>query len=865
MDSTILACLTAWARIPEKQNRTSPSFAQSLVEEIFNSNFGAIFDTVLKQVGLSWNKHIQPRSSKSVDKLETALHDFVNENSGSATELLILAVSCLQCFVQANFTGPVFDESLIPDDLNTGCTNDDLLKFLTTDGEPAYIGMSRPDLLVLSRVLLESLSQVSEESNLWVSWWAARCYCINQAILTGPANSLHEKIFHLFPTLENCLQRNEELDIDSSLRKSLVVQLYAEKAKAHIMYDENGLSDLTDAERASGLITLMTGMKGKRTKYQMHETTQLVFLAAANQEDSENRQTSQSTQVGPHSLALDSDLLLEKPNYSIQNGDEVPEPLRHIDPSNPPALPDIDTALVLLRTAHIRRTTAFKDKLIGEELMAMVESIIRAVPEKSVNWTLFSRALWERSLLEADSARTVERGVLQMQSLVEELGYVANKYIAGGASTQGEVAGANTDDTDGDDRENTFHRLQYFHLTVPLAKWSLDSALADKFMSIGALKSAVEVYERLQMWGDLALCYAAVGETEKGVALLKNHIKKHPSDARSISILGDITCDPELWQRAWDVGKYPASKRSLGRYFYSSRAEGGRNLELCIQHLRDALTINPLNEPAWFLYGCAGLELTQWDLAAEAFTRCVSIDHDNPKAWSNLATAQLNLDKKEEALSALRQATRLTGQEKLDWRIWSNYVAVACDLDQWNDVILGIRRIIALRGDKDGEDCLDYLVLNRLAQVLVGDRYIGDVTKTGGNFQKATIDLFTNQIPKLVTANSQLWRLIAKVHIWLKMPWAALEDFEKGFRIYTHVPDVETDESKWNEAVDYCSDLVDAYRNYGPMDGKYGSEPVCKNWSYKAKSAVRLLMGRGKQSWEGTESWDRLVGLKDDL
>ena len=42
-------------------------------------------------------------------------------------------------------------------------------------------------------------------------------------------------------------------------------------------------------------------------------------------------------------------------------------------------------------------------------------------------------------------------------------------------------------------------------------------------------------------------------------------------------------------------------------------------------------------------------------------------------------------------------------------------------------------------------------------------------------------------------------------------------------------------------------------------------EPVAKDWKFKARSAVRGIMGRGKDSWEGTEGWERLKGVMEGL
>jgi len=60
---------------------------------------------------------------------------------------------------------------------------------------------------------------------------------------------------------------------------------------------------------------------------------------------------------------------------------------------------------------------------------------------------------------------------------------------------------------------------------------------------------------------------------------------------------------------------------------------------------------------------------------------------------------------------------------------------------------------------------------------------------------------------------------------------------------------------------------VSAYENYGTMemekDGQVGV--VEKSWRMKARSAVRGIMGRARDSWEGTEEWGMLVGLLDGL
>ena len=43
------------------------------------------------------------------------------------------------------------------------------------------------------------------------------------------------------------------------------------------------------------------------------------------------------------------------------------------------------------------------------------------------------------------------------------------------------------------------------------------------------------------------------------------------------------------------------------------------------------------------------------------------------------------------------------------------------------------------------------------------------------------------------------------------------------------------------------------------------AEGVGPKWRGKAKSAVRSVMGRGKDPWEGTDGWRTLEGLMEGL
>ena len=61
-----------------------------------------------------------------------------------------------------------------------------------------------------------------------------------------------------------------------------------------------------------------------------------------------------------------------------------------------------------------------RDALTHEELAPFLDLLLRQ-PPKSSCWSVKMCALLQRSLIENDSARTVERSLLQLETLVETL------------------------------------------------------------------------------------------------------------------------------------------------------------------------------------------------------------------------------------------------------------------------------------------------------------------------------------------------------------------------------------------------------------------------------------------------------------
>ncbi|KAG5419051.1 hypothetical protein I9W82_002818 [Candida metapsilosis] len=827
----------------------------------------------------------------------------------------IYAITFLQLFIQSNFTGPAVKMSayeLLFPNADEKKLQSDAIKILNLEGQSAYDLMQDPIYLILAELIFEGLTNTPIEASLLsgatsdnnkqvldhaeimcqhiddplkasITWWKARTLQVHLSVLSEPSGIISSVCGVLMGA--NLLKEILPAQDSKGIQMLALVQFTLEQARVyiHAQTEHASVPFLNKALGITGLQLLLSGAKAKRTKYQTFHTSNLIVLAKSRQNTLYDVGYSDNNL---ENFKLDSDLLLEKPQYEsledleLEVGndpkrikldpklssdetaenrllplamtvDDIPEDLKTLDPNKQPALSSIDILQMLLRLTVIRQTTPSNDVLVEDELLALVGRVIYSDADGG-NWLLFSKALWERSVLETGKSRTIERGILQMTSLIEEIGIKVTTRLL-----------PQVEETDPDSVASS--RLRFIHQLPLLPHWSLDAKLAEKYMSLGVIKSALDIYERLHLEAEAALCYAAIGREQEAEKILIGRIKEHPEDARAISILGDLKQDPQLWEKAWQVGHYAKAKASLSRYYYSPPPESGlsKNLELAISHMYDCLHVNPLNYENWFFYGCCGLESGQFELASEAFTRCVSLDDSNSYAWSNLASALLKLDKVKPAFNALQKAVRSGGDRK-SWKVYENYMNVAMQLNEWNDVLIAYRELLSLRKD-EGDSVIDIPVLERLSEILISSEYPQEGQHLS-HFQRSCIQLICETLPTLITTSARCWRIVARVELWRKRPWSALECHEKAYRALLHNPDIEVNEEVWNEVVDACSDLVGAFESLGELPGKHGAgDLVCKDWKYKAKTTVRSLMSKGKDIWEDTPGWETLLQLKEDL
>lgn len=912
----------------------------------------------------------------------------LEESKGSDTEEDLFFIGCasLSAFLQSNVTGPPLSWDpatiIVPQKVRDRFTlgadlQARLIASLTVDGEAVYKLMPHVELFCLAKFLLNSEFPDHGATTEHLRY-KARVNFWHQRLLSDVSPTLQDSIYHDLELLGEKL-----LGEDRQARTEYLI----ERATVHTYYgcDVKARDDLAEAARLRRFEFALTGRLGKRTKFQEKELSQLVVLAKSAEQDEtvgingddHGRQPANRVQnkvydepARPADLQLNDDTLLESISFSedsskisVNSEENVPMALKDLDPADQPILDPLDSIILLATTSSITNTSP-QDGLTREETLPYATRVLAG---GSTNWQIYTQALIVRSRIEGYRSRTTERGLLQLQAIVDQV--IAE--TTSDSALQQQDTGYEHPETStttflpqpkSSESAPVSDRLRYIHLLASPTRWKLESELADRWVSLGGLRSALEIYERLQMWAEVALCWAAQDREDKAKEIIRQQLyistyidareekdgvtgdvtstnegaKERdplPNDApRLFCILGDIEKSVAAYKRAWVISncRYARAQRSLGKHYFAAK-----ELKKADEAYTKSLNINPQNHGTWFALGCVRLQLEDWTGAVDAFIRAVQIEEKDAESWSNLAAALLRLtpttfpeqrttttrkaipseDETEdlapdptpnpdpqkhirEAFAALKRAASL---KRDSYRIWQNLLHVSVQLSPppYTDIIIAQTRLIDLLSKTQGEKTIDIPIVEGLVTHLIAtspslpspttSSQTPQLTNTPPSnnpqfsdseppkpktpgFEKMLLDLILNRITPLITTSRRLWLLTAKLSLHLQRPSAALSAYEKAWRVTLNQPGWESGtkeaEGLWKEVVEATTDLVDAYESLGERKREAGmgeGELVARDWRFKARSAVRGVVGRAREGWEGSKALEGLRGRGEEL
>jgi len=593
--------------------------------EIVNNLINGVTDKVLQS---EFGKYIfiTPVSPEAEEKLNGKdipgyisiqanqyIIDFSGDREEAEFNILCLAIACLNATIQNSFTGPLVEiklKELIPfnEEIDEKEINKSILKDLSVDAEEIFHLMPDPIYILLAISLLNYLEQTNT-SLITFSWWYARCLFLQQRMLENYSGTLYEKIIS---------NMSKVLEVIPDMTDNLYTRYYIEFGIVYHFYgkDQQAYELFKKGQEKSNFKFEVTGALGKRTKFQQENIPQLVIMAESDAtkdeveiddnvsemssatsfvvKESENNTEKKNTK--PETLDLNDDVLLE--NIAFEKTDDSKK-----DPSKQDNLRTIDQCLLLAFCLNVKNTNPSHG--ITNEQMSPYVSRVLANPN---NWMVHTMGLLLRSRLESSRTRTMERGVLQLQALVDQIVCLD--------STAGE-------------------RLEYFYSIIIPPKWELEREVADRYVRLGVVLTALEIYQRLEMWEQVIGCYQAAEQNDKAEALVREQLELEPESPKFWCLLGQIKNDPQYYQKAWDLSgeHYAKAMRSLGAYYYKQL-----DYAKSVDAYKKALKINPLFEGSWFILGCASMNIEDWDTSIEAWNRVITLDTEHGEAWNNLAS-----------------------------------------------------------------------------------------------------------------------------------------------------------------------------------------------------------------------------------
>lgn len=738
-------------------------------------------------------------------------------------ELLVCGIAALEAFLQANWTGPAIE--LDPKDLFTSAVSEGnepststsasqlyteeqvnarCVEDLSMSGEPAYHLTKMAGYLLLAKKIFYSAA-LSASALPSLPVWQFRLGLVNIRLLDTAVSLPGELLSAVIAYTSSLPQHTPSLvDLKASL---LLLQGLYHSQFVHLSSSATKISNeyFYNSAKVSGLKYELTGRMGKRTKWQIDERSQLVVLAKSREgrddgwtpretmplastvptttpekeDDSSVLAESLTVPNGqdtgkadqPKAMLLNDDTLLERTHFTSTASDETASGtgtdnvLSAIDPNHQPVLHPLDECILLALSLVITNTSPTH----GLTTLQIQSFIARVLEDGSQNWSVYSMALLLRSRLEANRSRTVERGLLQIQSLVDQL-----KLESVTKQKNPEAY-----ELDLEKGASPYERLKYFYqLNLP-STWELEKELATRYLGLGVVRSAMEIFTRLEMWEEVAKCHSAVGDDQKALQIVRDLLDEKILESESTMstrrntsqtagqdggavrpaalsrgqkvklwcLLGDLERNMSHYETAWKVSEGTSSRamQSLGKTYFTAG-----DYEKAQPCLEKALAINPLHGKLWFILGCCAMRNEDWKQAEISFRRCTAIDDDDGEAWNNLATVLLKqvddlsspahaasareydadveettedrrakaYDNKKLAFTCLRQAIRYAYDS---WRIWVNYLLVSVDVGELSETCRAMTRLAELRADKDGTNAIDLDVLDKLVQVVVRD------------------------------------------------------------------------------------------------------------------------------------------------
>ncbi|XP_072247671.1 tetratricopeptide repeat protein 27 [Leuresthes tenuis] len=699
-----------------KQNIISVAEAGCLLQSLLDGDFEAVLlspqVTYLLTGDGSYNED-EDIEAYLERRLLLYLTDGTHDNqTNRELVLLALAVSCLHMFAQSNWTGPplsfhIFD--LLPPALLSSQKPQTLVEAINSslllDGESVYSLVINPFLLLLARVILTKCSTKMESLQL-LPWWTLRYINLHQQILEARSPQLL--------SLAQC-SMDKVLKCQSVLseQRSLTIQFHLECVYTSLTYYEYEAAKehIKKAQELSGLHINMTGALGKRTRFQEKYLAQLILEVKRKQGEPDQMFDEASPTPTPQAK-LPKDYHLA--DDTVLDEISLAEP----DQYKMPDLSAEEQALILGVCTDFQRNNPVH-KLTEEELLAFTSCIL----SQRKFWAVEVTALCLRTKLEKGKSRCVERAMMQTQAIVD---HFEDKSCP------------------------VTERLKVFYCCQVPPRWAVQKQLSSLLIDLGCVNSALILYEKLELWEDVVICYERLGQHGKAEEIVRRELEKKATPSL-YCLLGDILRDHQYYDQAWELSGRRSARAMRSKALLHLR---NREFQQCVDCFEQSLKINTMQLGVWFSLGCAYFALEGYEGAAKAFQRCVGLEPDNAEAWNNLSTAYIRLKMKSKAFRTLQEALKCNYEH---WQIWENFIVVSTDIGDFAEAIKAYHRLMDLR-----ENYKDIQILQILVKAVVDN--LTDSQGVQAGVLRSKLKELLGRVSSRHSSDAEIWQQYALLY-----------------------------------------------------------------------------------------------------